>query len=492
MAKYRVPHLDLSTRIEIVAELLLPASKRDWGRITQLAQTCGLSRPRLYQLKAKAQATLESVLAPQNPGPQPVDERVEVDEAMVKRAISILPLVKGSIRDIQTGLALLFGIERSVGYIQGVLVEAGERAAVLNEQTVARQPVLAEADEIFQGRRPCLTVVDGDSFLLLNLTPTDARDETSWGVTFLELGAQGIEFQDVVADGARGIAAGLAATGWEMTIQPDLFHILQEAHPISRRLERVAYQAVATADKSRQAAAARKQSQRRRGRPVQAKLPLAEAQAQETAAVDTLDLWLWLLGEIRFALEPITPAGHIANAALAQETISIATSLLRQLERVDVTAFADKIDKHLDALVAPLVQLESRLAPARTNLSPDNEALITWLWQQRQELEPVSSWFAWLPDTLQPIADCFGQSLRLFHRASSLVESIHAWIRPYLQVHRGLPDWLAALLQLFWNHHRFQRGKRAGATPAELAGIPDAPSLSDLFARLFEAESAMC
>lgn len=490
MAKYRVPHLDLSTRIEIVAELLLPASKRNWGRITQLAQACGLSRSRLYQLKAEAQAALRTVLAPQNPGPQPADDRLVVDDAMVKRAISILPLVKGSIRDIQTGLALLFGIKRSVGYIQGVLAEAGERATVVNAQTVARQPVLAEADEIFQGRRPCLTVVDGDSFLLLNLTPTDARDETSWGVTFLELGAQGIEFQDVVADGAQGIAAGLAATGWEITLQPDLFHILQAAHPISRRLERVAYQAIAAADKSRQVAAATQQPKRRRGRPVQAKLPLAEAQAQETAAVETLDHWLWLLGEIRLALEPITLAGQIADAVLAQETIHIATTLLRQLGRDDVTTFADKIDKHLDALVAPLVQLESRLAPARTNLSPDDEALITWLWQQRQELD--SHWITWLPDALQPLADCFGQALRLFHRASSLAESIHAWIRPYLQVHRGLPDWLAALLQLFWNHHRFQRGKRAGATPAELAGIPDAPSLPDLFASFFEAESAMC
>ena len=491
MAKYRIPHLDLSTRIELVAEMLLPAQQRDWGRITQLAQRFGLSRTRLYDLKAQAQSALEAVLAPQNPGPKPVDDRIVVDDAMVKRAISILPLVKGSIRDIQIGLALLFGIERSVGYIQGILDEAGERAAALNQQTVASQPVLAEADEVFQGRRPCLTVVDGDSFLLLNLTPADGRDETSWGVTFLELAKQGITFQDVVADGARGIAAGLAATGWELALQPDLFHILQEAHPISRRLERVAYQAIAEADKSRQVAAAAQQP-RRRGRPVQAKLPLTEAEAAESAAVATLELWLWLLGEIRLALEPITPTGQIADAALAQETIGIATTLLRQLERDDVTAFADKIDKHLAALVSPLAQLESHLAEARSTLSPDDETLITWLWQHQSELDSDSAWFAWLPETLQPLADRFGQALRLFHRASSLAESIHAWIRPYLQVHRGMPKWLAPLLQLFWNHHRFQRGKRAGATPAELAGMSDTPSLADLFANLFETESAMC
>lgn len=342
MAKYRTPHLDLSTRIELVAEMLLPTAQRDWGRITQLAQRCGISRTWLYDLKAKARSALEAVLAPQNPGPKPIDDRIVVDEAMVKRAISILPLVKGSIRDIQIGLALLFGIERSVGYIHGTLAEAGERATALNEQMVACQPVLAEADEIFQGRRPCLTVVDGDSFLLLNLTPADGRDETSWGVTFLELEERGITLQDVVADGARGIAAGLSATGWELSIQPDLFHLLREGHPISRRLERIAYEAIAQADKSRQVAAAAQQAQPRRGRPVQAKLPLAEAKAQEVAAVETLDLWLWLLGEIRLALEPITPTGQIADAALVQETIRIATALLRQLERNDVLLLPTK------------------------------------------------------------------------------------------------------------------------------------------------------
>ena len=486
MAKYRTPHLDLSTRIELVAEMLRPTDQQDWGHITQLAQRFGLSRTRLYQLKAKAQSALEAVLAPQNPGPKPVDARIVVDEAMVKRAISILPLVKGSIRDIQSGLALLFGIERSVGYIHGTLTEAGERAATLNEQTVTSKPILAEADEIFQGRRPCLTVVDGDSFLLVNLTPADGRDATHWGVTFLELEEKGVAFQDVVADGARGIAAGLAATGWELSIQPDLFHILQEAHPISQRLERLAYQAIAAADKSRQVAAVAQQP-RRRGRPVEADLPLAEAEEAESAAVTTLDLWLWLVGEIRLALEPITPTGQIADATLAQETIHIATTLLRQLERDDVTAFADKSDKHRAALVAPLAQVESNLAEARSTLSPDDEALITWLWRHQSELDPDSAWFAWLPETLQSIADRFGQALRLFHRTSSLAESIHAWIRPYLQVHRGMPNWLAPLLQLFWNHHRFQRGKRAGATPVELAGMSDAPSLTDLFASLFEA-----
>ncbi|MBE7470763.1 MAG: hypothetical protein HS114_16635 [Anaerolineales bacterium] len=58
-----------------------------------------------------------------------------------------------------------------------------------------------------------------------------------------------------------------------------------------------------------------------------------------------------------------------------------------------------------------------------------------------------------------------GETLGLFHRSSSLAESLHSWLRPHLQTHRGMPQWLLPLLQLFWNHHQFERGKRSGSSP---------------------------
>ena len=492
MGKYRTSNLDLSTRMEIVAEMMLPLSERGWGRVTELAREHGVSRTRLYQLKEKVSEIFTEALKPKNPGPQANSNELRVDEAMIKQAISIFPLVKGSVRDIQIGLELLFGVQRSVGYISQTLQEAGARAAQYNAQVVTQQPVLAEADEIFQGRHPCLTVVDGHSFLLMNLMPADTRDETSWGVTFLELAEQGYEFQDVVADGARGIAAGLSATEWGLAIRPDLFHLLHEAHPISKRLERAAYQAIETADQSRLVAAAAQQPQRKRGRPIQAKLSLPEAEERETTCIETLDLWLWLLQEVRLALEPITPLGQICSPPVARSNIAAAITLMNELGREDISKFAHKLHKHLDDLMAPLVELENRLAAVRLTLSEEDEKLITFIWQQRQEL--TSPWIEMFPPAWQATVQAFDKALSLFHRASSLAESIHAWVRPYLQIHRGMPQWLAPLLQIFWNHHRFQRGKRAGSTPAELAGLSDLPSLTQLFADLFELDATpiMC
>jgi len=48
-----------------------------------------------------------------------------------------------------------------------------------------------------------------------------------------------------------------------------------------------------------------------------------------------------------------------------------------------------------------------------------------------------------------------------------------------------MPKWLLPLLQLFWNHHKFERGKRAGSSPLKLAGVADAPSLAAVLDQLF-------
>lgn len=78
-----------------------------------------------------------------------------------------MPVLKGTVRDIQQGLHLLFGVQRSVGYISQTLTAAGEQATAYNLGITVPLPILGEADEIFQGQKPCLTLVDGRSFLVV-------------------------------------------------------------------------------------------------------------------------------------------------------------------------------------------------------------------------------------------------------------------------------------------------------------------------------------
>jgi len=319
MIQYRIPELDLSTRITVALEMLKPIPERPWGWVTEFAQTHAVSRTLLYKIRDRArQGIIEGLTAGQAGRPDQTTA-LKIDKAFIDRAIAVLPMLTGSVRGIQQGLDLLVGVHRSTGYISQSLTAAGGQATDHNVQMRVPLPVLAEADEIFQGRQPCLTVVDGRSFLVLNLAPAEARDATTlrqaqgrlWGVTFLDLQARGVQFQDLASDGGTGILAGVREAELAIPLRPDPFHLLQDAHRLTQRLERAAYKAIETAGRARRAVREAQGVTRRRGPRLKIKVPLPQAEAEEAQAIATLDTWCWLLREMRQALEPITPAGRI-------------------------------------------------------------------------------------------------------------------------------------------------------------------------------------
>lgn len=487
MSKYRVSELDLSTRLKIAHEMLQNVQERGWGRVSELARTHKVSRTLLYKLRNQVRSAVEREVAPKRPGPQAKCEQIEVNRDFIRRAITILPMVQGSVRGIQSGLALLFGVERSVGYIQETLTEIGAKAAAYNSAVSPAAPVLGEVDEIFCGGQPCLTVIDGASFLVLNISAAEARDETTWGVKFLEMLEQGIEFADVAADGALGIKAGLEAAQVTAPLRPDLFHLMQDATKISQRLERQAYKAMETTATAWRILDEATAPHPRRGRRRKCSLALAEAQQQEVRAIETYDNWSWLLRELRQSLEPITATAQIACAETVRQTLLLITDLMQQLKRQEIADFATAVIRKLELFLAPIAALEQTLAPLRTALDAGTEATFIRLWQQQAQHQLAVPQLFPLP--LQPTAQAFWDALAHFHRSSSLAEAFHAWLRPFLQLHRSLPPWLAALLQLFWNHHTFPRGKRSGHSPIELATGTHPPALTDVIDSLLRSPS---
>jgi hypothetical protein len=163
----------------------------------------------------------------------------------------------------------------------------------------------------------------------------------------------------------------------------------------------------------------------------------------------------------------------------AQQTLETAIELIQTLPDKSVSDFAQQLQDHLVELLAPLHWLYEILTPWRRNIPADLEAWILASWRNNlQDLETI-------PTQWQRTATAIWEALALFHRSSSLAEALHSWLRPYLSIHRGMPDWLFPLLQLFWNHHVFSRGKRAGKSPLQLAGVKHAPSLVTAFDNLF-------
>ena len=470
MTQYRVEQLDVSTRVEIGLKMVMSSAERGWGWVTEMAAAYGVSRQTFYDVRDDVRAVLEHAVKPQAPGPKPTNEMLNVDAEYIRWATTVLAMQKGSTRDVQLGLALLFGVKRSVGFISETLNAVGQSAADYNAQVRPDQPIQGEADEVFQRMVPCFTVVDGQSFMVLNLSAEADRSGETWAKTFERLAKQGIEFQDIVSDNASGIRRGLREAGLDVVWRLDVFHVVQEGHRISQKLENAAYKAMRQADRAQAYAADQTKGKRRVGRPRQAVGTISETDQQQTLAIAQFDLWTWLLSEVRFALEPVH--GDQLNAsATARQALEAASELMQALDQPDITAFATRLLKNLDVLLDPLRWLERQVADWQATLDPADEALIVWVC--RCSAVAVDE----LPERLHLAAQAYDTALALLHRASSHVESFHSWLRPYLHIHRTLPDWLLPLAALFWNHPVFQRGKRAGHSPVELAGIDAALSL---------------
>jgi len=203
-----------------------------------------------------------------------------------------------------------------------------------------------------------------------------------------------------------------------------------------------------------------------------------DAARQEMQALETYDNFCWLLSEIRQVLEPLTACNRIQVPRQAQDTLLTAIELLATLPDEKLTAFTQKLHSHQEELLAPLLWLHQTLAPWRKHLPPELEA---WIVASREnDLDRQEH----IPPHWRKTAGAIWDALALFHRSSSMAESLHSWLRPYLSIRRGIPGWLLPLLQLFWNHHVFARGKRAGQSPMQLAGVEAAPSLAAVFENL--------
>jgi hypothetical protein len=199
-------------------------------------------------------------------------------------------------------------------------------------------------------------------------------------------------------------------------------------------------------------------------------VPLAEAVTQEDQAIATYDQYVWLLGEVRQALEPCSQPDQLMSVATARQIVETALALLGALPGESLQTLVQQLHDHLDALLAPLAWLVQRLAPYRQALDPATEATILWAWRHRQALALTPG--AGFPTHLQAAVQAFWLALSFFHRSSSLAESLHSWLRPYLALHRGTPQWLCRCSN--WSG-TIIRSRAASAPAAHHSNWPGSP-----------------
>ena len=163
MANYQLAHLFMSTRLEVVSVILAPL--RPWGLVTELSREYGVSRKFLYELCEKALASVSEAFLPKAPGRKTSSRLVVINESFVQRAIvASLSVVPGTVHTVQLLLGLVLDGQRSTAYISQIAKEIEADALEYTQGQILPILALTEADEIFQGRKPCLTLVDGRFF----------------------------------------------------------------------------------------------------------------------------------------------------------------------------------------------------------------------------------------------------------------------------------------------------------------------------------------
>jgi hypothetical protein len=477
MANYRLPQVDLSTRIDLANMMMNPA--RSQGQISQLAKEHAVSRKFLYQLQTKAEIALSIGLEAQWPGPKRASQQITVDDNYLKQVITTLSMLPPSIRNLQLAMEWLFKAHVSLGAIEKTLQQVGKRADTENQCLRPPRPVQGEVDEIYEKDQPCLTVIDHQSALLLNLGQAENCDSLTWGVTLLDLQQQGIEFEDLASDGSSSIQTGIGEAQPGKPYRPDWFHLLQKGHMISGRLEEQAYAALSVAEKARRAEQEAQAAKRRKGRPLKSGLSYAETAPVADQASYLYDAWSWLFRELRHTCQLTQPSGRLFQLEPLRQSLAAILDLMVSLQVPAITTFANHLLELRDLILAPFVSLEQALAPWRSRLPIELETFLLWAWSQRASFNFQIQ--RDLPLAVQPVAQAVWDALTQFHRTSCMAECVHSWVRPFFVLHRGIPEWLLPLLQGYWNHHIFQRGVRRGFSPLALAKIP---AFSDPFSWL--------
>jgi hypothetical protein len=467
-------------RAQIVMEML--PSYRPYGKVSQLAEKYTVSRQTIYTIAANGKALLDQQMAPGPHGARVGGNIVCVDRERVERSTVILTRFGVSQRDIPLCLAELLDTQLSAGWVNGQLAQREALAAEVNQEW---QPSVAETlsgDEIYSNGSPNLLVVGNTSLYIYALTRQPTCDGDTWGCVLLD-SPHPAQF---ASDGGLGLAAGAQAAG--VTVhQLDWDHLLRPLWGQATRLERQAYAALETLE-ARAAQFHQARTAQRLAHHLavwehlhsEAEAKLAQSD-QFSALARQVDEQFGLIdpqtGQLR---NPVTGASVLRDVGkqLAQWTGRIYAKLSANL-----LSWADKLFAY-----QPILQ--QALAPLTEQWGTPTLHALARLWQLEADAKrhPIAllqrpphqaAWNHCLDEAvgligteqLLPAWQSLHEVLSRSWRGSMLCECVNSLLRPVLAGRKSSDQGCLDLFRFFHNVHRFPRGKRAGHSPAELAGI---------------------
>jgi hypothetical protein len=464
----------------IALQMLAPDRPR--GTPGELAQEYDISRQMTYYWAGRADRALASVLIPTH-GPKPHVGVVTITPVRLQRAVTLLSLVGVSQRDTLLVLDELLDTRRSPGYVAQVLARAETLAAARNAELRPALSGLLAADEMFLHSQPILGVIHPASMFLVSLTLATQRDGTTWGCEFLNNGLSG----KIISDAGSGLAAGAALAEMECHAG-DWFHPLLAAAYVETQYERRAYAALSKVY-AREEQLLQTSTAKRWENHWQKYLVECAAADQ---AIERYDQWRQLRWQLRaLASQCDWTTGVVRKPETVKTALhALAVAFARLAEGVQAQALVSLLQQQADALTAVLPLLAQALTPVAITWGEEATRVVCRLWQalqeyacpawlpaQRKQLEQaITDSLAWasthLGDRLSTLQHLVAAILAQWPRTSSSIECLNSLLRPYLEGRKQVSQGFLELFRFYHNTHRFVRGKRAGASPLELAGDP--------------------
>ncbi len=501
----KLPHLGVADQLFVAAVANTARPARPWGAITWLSEVYQISRPTVYELGKRAARGMGCSLGgrpPKEPtaalpvgSPSRADTITVTANRVARSALTLAFPGKAALRPMQVCLETAFDQTRSVGTLSALLTQAGQRAGGVLTQIDHRPlgSVIVLRDETYFQDWPILLVIEPVSTtILLGVVSADAQAET-WGAALLVSQDGGAHIKGLVEDMARMYPKSQELAEITAAVQKDTWHITHWGARIRHDLERLALKAERQVWDLEQQLCAVWDAALFAARYVAA-VDQAERLVEQH---DTFACWL---GHLCDALELVDlRSGEIRdreiNGWLLEETLQaleyIPQPLVQRFTR-SLRRYQAQLLTFLDWAAEMQAPFQQRLVTHIPDPGQQQQFIrrVARCWRLRQALiNGQGSWkgpaaaaeervqqlladntaYAPLVADLLHILDSAGHT-------SSLIECLNGLLKMFLHNRRAFHnrDTAQAYLNLFvlWHNMRvFERGKRAGQSPYQWAGI---------------------
>jgi len=460
------------TRIEMVRLAWL--NQGIYGKMTHIAQDYHISRTFLYQLMWAANLQLETLFSEQKP-------HVQDPHPLFEPFILLLRLEgKCSFPSMSSILKYCQYQPNSVGYLSECFHNYG--AALPSTLAMAEHTVVFYlSDEIFARHQPILVTIEAQSTAILKMQLASDRSAETWKAHFDDLGAHHFHSIGMASDRGLGLVAGYHAACQDARWVCDRFHEFRDLFDRRRQLERKAYAAIAKEDEAAHTFH-NATSEAHLHKRLQHYEHAHHACEHAIARYDQLDLLLHLL---RDALHLCSPFGRLRTVAGVRSELMLLLSLIEEIDDAALLKLLPPIRSHLDDILAPFEQAEAMhvelldlvpqqildalvLAWHHEHLSYQSQAK-----HKRYHRHESQQWLevaeGLLDNQFEPLKAVVFEKLDAIVQASSLVELVNSFIRPYLNSSKGqITQETLNLIMFYHNHRRYKSGKRQGKAPIEL------------------------